>query len=163
VIHKWRWRTAPREWKTSRRWGILRRSSSRGDRWGAAAVRASLRRLSSGRTLARTQQSRAARRYTGMQLRRALVAGALVTAFLLPATAGFAQESPSTTTSTTTTSTTTTTPTTTAPPTSAPGPITPTPDPDAFAALANQISQNQAMLTQLSAQVAEATQKLAAL
>jgi Mannosyl-glycoprotein endo-beta-N-acetylglucosaminidase len=99
-----------------------------------------------------------------MQLRRALVAGALVTAFLVPATAGFAQESPSTTTSTTTTTTpTTTTPTTTAPATSAPGSTTPTPDPDAFAALANQISQNQAMLTQLSAQVAEATQKLAAL
>ena len=98
-----------------------------------------------------------------MQLRRALVAGALVTAILVPATAGFAQESPSTTTSSTTTSSTTTTTTTTAPSTSAPGSTTPTPDPDAFAALANQVSQNQAMLTQLSAQVAEATQKLAAL
>ncbi len=104
-----------------------------------------------------------------MQLRRALVAGALVTAFLVPATAGFAQESPSTTTSSTTTSTTSTTapstsaPSTSAPSTSAPGSTTAKPDPDAFAALANQVSQNQAMLTQLTAQVAEATQKLAAL
>jgi hypothetical protein len=95
-----------------------------------------------------------------MQLRRALVAGALVTAILVPATAGFAQESPSTTTTSTTTSTTTTTPT---PSSSAPAPTTPKPDPDAFAALANQVSQNQAMLAQLSGQVAEATQKLAAL
>jgi hypothetical protein len=97
-----------------------------------------------------------------MQLRRALVAGALVTAFLVPATAGFAQESPSTTTTSTTSSTTsTTTPPSTS--SSTPGPTTPKPDPDAFAALANQVTQNQAMLTQLSAQVAEATQKLAAL
>ena len=35
--------------------------------------------------------------------------------------------------------------------------------PDAFAALANQVSQNQQMLTQLSAQVDQATQRLAAL
>jgi mannosyl-glycoprotein endo-beta-N-acetylglucosaminidase len=97
-----------------------------------------------------------------MQLRRVLVAGALVTAFLVPATAGFAQESPSTTTTSTTSSTTTTTtPASTS--SSAPGPTTPKPDPDAFAILAIQVSQNQAMLTQLSDQVAEATQKLSVL
>ncbi len=39
----------------------------------------------------------------------------------------------------------------------------PKPDPDAFAALANQVSQNQQMLTQLNAQVDQATQRLAAL
>ncbi len=46
-------------------------------------------------------------------------------------------------------------PTSTSAPTDAPAstPTTPKPDPDAFAALANQVSQNQAMLTQLSAQV----------
>jgi Mannosyl-glycoprotein endo-beta-N-acetylglucosaminidase len=108
-----------------------------------------------------------------MQLRRALVAGGLVTAVLVPAHAGFAQESPSTsttsTTTTSTTSTTTTTTTTTPPPaptsSSTPAPATPTPkpDPDAFAALANRVSQNQAMLAELSAQVDQATQKLAGL
>jgi hypothetical protein len=100
---------------------------------------------------------------------RALVAGALVSVFLVPATAAVAQESSTTTSSsTTTTSTTTTTPaTSSAPPTTTTdAPATsavPKPDPDAFAALANQVSQNQQMLTQLSAQVDQATQKLAAL
>jgi peptidoglycan hydrolase CwlO-like protein len=87
---------------------------------------------------------------------RALVAGVLVSVFLVPATAGVAQESSTTTSSTTT-------PTTAAPTTGAPAPTTPKPDPDAFAALANQVSQNQAMLTQLGAQVAETTQRLAEL
>src|SRR5713226_808566 len=63
--------------------------------------------------------------------------------------------------------TTTTTPTTTAPTTSPPSSVTtsptaPTtaahPDPDAFAALANQVTQNQALLVQLSAQVDQANQ-----
>lgn len=89
---------------------------------------------------------------------RLLLAGALLVAVVLPATAAVAQES-------------TTTPSTTAPATSAPTTTstlpststTPKPDPDAFAALANQVSQNQAMLTQLTAQIAESTQRLAAL
>ena len=56
------------------------------------------------------------------------------------------------------------TPSSTADPTGgAPTSTTPKPDPDAFAALANQVSQNQQMLTQLSAQVDQATQQLAAL
>ncbi|HEY3670408.1 MAG TPA: glucosaminidase domain-containing protein [Acidimicrobiia bacterium] len=92
---------------------------------------------------------------------RAVVAGVLVSAFLVSASAAVAQES-STTTTTSTTST-------TAPPSStatsgAPASsTTPKPDPDAFAALANQVSQNQQMLTQLSAQVDQATQRLATL
>src|SRR4051794_28398242 len=95
---------------------------------------------------------------------RAVVAGVLVSVFLVPASAAVAQESSTTTSSTTST---------TAPPSStstssAPGPSNgamtmPKPDPDAFAALANQVSQNQQMLTQLSAQVDQATQRLAAL
>src|SRR3954466_15916066 len=95
---------------------------------------------------------------------RAVVAGVLVSVFLVPASAAVAQESSTTTSSTTST---------TAPPSStstssAPGPsngatTTPKPDPDAFAALANQVSQNQQMLTQLSAQVDQAAQRLAAL
>ena len=56
--------------------GILTGSSSRGDRWGAATVRL-LRRLS-GRTLVRAPQSRTPR-YTGHAV-APLVAGALVTA-----------------------------------------------------------------------------------
>jgi hypothetical protein len=91
---------------------------------------------------------------------RALVAGALVSVFLVPATAAVAQESSTTTSSTTTTSTSTPATTTT----DAPAPTSaPRPDPDAFAALANQVSQNQQMLTQLSAQVDQATQRLAGL
>ena len=95
---------------------------------------------------------------------RALVAGALVTMFLVPATAAAAQES-STTTSTSTTvpsspSTNGPVTTTTAAPATS---TTPKPDPDAFAALANQVSQNQQMLAQLSAQADEATQRLAGL
>jgi peptidoglycan hydrolase CwlO-like protein len=88
---------------------------------------------------------------------RALVAGALVSVFLVSATSAVAQES-STTTSSTSTSTPATTTTVAPAPTSAPRP-----DPDAFAALANQVSQNQQMLTQLSAQVDQATQRLAGL
>jgi hypothetical protein len=76
---------------------------------------------------------------------RALVAGALVSVFLVPATAGVAQDSSTTTSSTTST------------------PTIPKPDPDAFAQLANQVSQNQAMLTQLTEQVAQTTQRLAEL
>ena len=53
----------------------------------------------------------------------------------------------------TTSTTTTTVPSTTAPPSTGAAPTTPKPDPDAFAALANQVSQNQAMLAQLTAQV----------
>ncbi len=94
-----------------------------------------------------------------MPLARALVAGALVTVFLAPATAGYAQESSTTTTTTTTT----TIPSSTAPPSTAATPTTPKPDPDAFAALANQVSQNQAMLVQLTAQVDQTTQRLAEL
>jgi peptidoglycan hydrolase CwlO-like protein len=93
---------------------------------------------------------------------RALVAGALVTAILAPASAGFAQGS-TTTTTTSTTTTTTTPPSTSAAPTTSSTPPTPKPDPDAFAALASQVSQNQQMLTQLTAQAAEATQRLAQL
>ncbi len=96
---------------------------------------------------------------------RALVAGALVTVFLVPASAAVAQESSTTTSSSTTT--TTPGPSTTAPSstttTDAPTSTTPKPDPDAFAALANQVSQNQAMLAQLNAQVDQATQHLAQL
>ena len=143
------------EWKTSPRWGRMAGSSSRGDRWGAATWRASLRRLSSGRTRVRAQRGtqrgrpRADRR--ACSAARAVVAGALVSVFLVPASAAVAQESSTTTSSSTTT--TRTTPATTT--TTAPRPTLddPKPDPDAFAALANQVSQNQQMLTQLSAQV----------
>src|SRR3954447_2528430 len=91
---------------------------------------------------------------------RAVVAGVLVSAFLVPATAAVAQESSTTTSSTTTT---TTVPSTTSSTGGAPTTTIPKPDPDAFAALANQVSQNQQMLTQLSGQVDQATQRLAAL
>src|SRR4029079_1523267 len=77
---------------------------------------------------------------------RALVAGVLVSAFLVPAAAGVAQESSTTTSSTTPTTTT-----------------IPKPDPDEFAALANQVSQNQVMLVQLTTQVDQTTQRLAEL
>lgn len=95
---------------------------------------------------------------------RALVAGALVTVFLVPATAAVAQESSTTTTTSTTVPSSPSTngpvtTTTAAPATS----TTPKPDPDAFAALANQVSQNQQMLAQLSAQADQATQRLAVL
>jgi Mannosyl-glycoprotein endo-beta-N-acetylglucosaminidase len=86
-----------------------------------------------------------------MPLARAVIVGALVTASFVPAAAAYAQE-----TSTTTTTTTTTTPSSTT--TTAPGPAKP--DPDAFAALANQVSQNQALLTQLAGQVNQAQQRL---
>lgn len=79
-----------------------------------------------------------------MPLARAVIVGALVTASFLPAAAGYAQETPTTTS---------TSSSTTAPPAAKP-------DPDAFAALANQVSQNQALLTQLSAQVDQAQQRL---
>jgi hypothetical protein len=91
-----------------------------------------------------------------MPLTRALIVGALVTVSFVPAAAAYAQE----TSTTTTTSTTTATP---PPSTSTSAPSVPKPDPDAFAALANQVSQNQALLVQLSAQVDQATQKLAQL
>jgi hypothetical protein len=93
---------------------------------------------------------------------RAVVAGVLVSVFLVPATAAVAQES-STTTTTTSTTTSTTTPATTSPTTAPPSSTAAKPDPDAFAALANQVSQNQQMLTQLTAQVEQATQRLATL
>ena len=80
-----------------------------------------------------------------MPLARAVIVGALVTASFLPAAAGYAQETPTSTTSTSSS--------TTAPPAAKP-------DPDAFAALANQVSQNQVLLTQLSAQVDQAQQRL---
>ena len=41
-----------------------------------------------------------------------------------------------------------------------PTPRTPKPDPDTFAALANEVAENEALLTQLSAQTAQATQRL---
>src|SRR3954464_4700444 len=92
---------------------------------------------------------------------RAVVAGVLVSAFLVSASAAVAQESSTTTSSTTST----TTPSASTSTSGAPNPTstTPKPDPDAFAALANQVSQNQQMLTQLSGQVDQATQRLAAL
>ena len=98
-----------------------------------------------------------------MPLARAVIVGALVTASFVPAAAAYAQET-STTTTTTSTTTTTTPPSSTSAPTSpstmatAPGPAKP--DPDAFAALANQVSQNQALLTQLAGQVTQAQQRL---
>lgn len=70
-----------------------------------------------------------------MHLGRAVIVGALVTASFAPATAGYAQ--------TTTT--------------------VAKPDPDAFAALANQVTQNQALLTQLTGQVDQTQQRLAQL
>jgi peptidoglycan hydrolase CwlO-like protein len=92
---------------------------------------------------------------------RALVAGALVSVFLVPATVAVAQESSTTTSSTT--SSTSTAPSSSTSSSDAPTSTTPKPDPDAFAALANQVSQNQAMVTQLSAQVDQATLRLAQL
>jgi predicted nucleic acid-binding Zn-ribbon protein len=77
-----------------------------------------------------------------MHLARAAIVGALVTASFVPAATGYAQE-----TATTTTTTTTTLPAA-------------RPDPDAFAALANQVSQNQALLTQLATQVDQTQQRL---
>jgi peptidoglycan hydrolase CwlO-like protein len=92
---------------------------------------------------------------------RALVAGVAVSVFLVSATAAVAQESSTTTPPSTSP---------TAPPTQPPTttgasatPTTPKPDPDAFAALANQVSQNQQLFAQLSAQVDQATQRLAEL
>jgi Mannosyl-glycoprotein endo-beta-N-acetylglucosaminidase len=97
-----------------------------------------------------------------MPLARAVIVGALVTASFVPAAAGYAQE-----TSTTTTTTSTTTTTTTAPPSTSSEPSTtagaPKPDPDAFAALANQVTQNQTLITQLTGQVEQAQQRLAQL
>jgi hypothetical protein len=89
---------------------------------------------------------------------RALVAGALVSVFLVPATAAVAQESSTTTSSTTSTSS--TAPSSSTSSSDAPTSTTPKPDPDAFAALANQVTQNQAMLIQLGTQVDQATQRL---
>ena len=96
-----------------------------------------------------------------MPLARAVIVGALVTASFVPAAAAYAQE---TSTTTTTTSTKTSTPPSTSastPPSTtatAPGPAKP--DPDAFAALANQVTQNQALLTQLAGQVTQAQLRL---
>jgi hypothetical protein len=95
-----------------------------------------------------------------MHLRRVVIVGALIAASFAPAAAASAQET-STTTTTTTPSTTTTTTTAPAAPSTTAGEAKP--DPDAFAALANQVSQNQALLTQLAAQVDQAQQKLTAL
>ena len=90
-------------------------------------------------------------RYRPMLPARALVAGAVVTVFLVPATAGYAQES----------STTTTTRRRPPPPFRPPRrrrrrarhrPRRP-PTPTRSRRLANQVSQNQAMLAQLTAQV----------
>ena len=92
---------------------------------------------------------------------RAVVAGVLVSVFLVPASVAVAQESSTTTTTSTTTST--TTPSTTSSTAGPASSTTPKPDPDAFAALANQVSQNQQMLVQLNAQVEQATQRLTAL
>ena len=97
-----------------------------------------------------------------------MVAGALVTVFLVSAHSAVAQDTNTTTPSSTAAPSTTTT---TGPATSstsgapaAPAATTnPKPDPDAFAALANQVSQNQQMLVQLSAQVDQASQRLTAL
>ncbi len=104
-----------------------------------------------------------------MPLARALIVGALVTASFVPAAAGYAQETPTTTTTSATTPTTTPAPppSTGATPVPSTGP-SPTagaagPDPDAFAALANQVSQNQALLTELSAQVTQAEARLSQL
>jgi peptidoglycan hydrolase CwlO-like protein len=98
-----------------------------------------------------------------MPLTRALIVGALVSASFVPAGVGFAQETTTTTTSTTTT----TTPPAPASSGPSPGPSTTAgaarPDPDAFAALANQVTQNQALLTELSAQVAQSEARLAQL
>jgi peptidoglycan hydrolase CwlO-like protein len=95
---------------------------------------------------------------------RAVVAGVLVSAFLVPASAAVAQESSTTTSSTTTTTVPASSTSTSGGPAPSNGAsTTPKPDPDAFAALANQVSQNQQMLTQLSAQVDQATQRLATL
>src|SRR5260221_14788847 len=98
-----------------------------------------------------------------MGLARAVMGGAVIIGCLAPAAVAGAQEFPwnTTTTSTTTTTTTTTTAATTAPPSTAA--TTPKPDPDAFAALANQVTQNQALLTQLAGQDAQSTQRLAQL
>jgi peptidoglycan hydrolase CwlO-like protein len=95
---------------------------------------------------------------------RALVAGVLVSVFLVPATAGVAQESSTTTTTTVPNPTSTSSPAATEPTT--PAPTTPEHDAHAFealAALANQVSENQAMLSQLNAQVEQTTQRLAEL
>jgi hypothetical protein len=92
---------------------------------------------------------------------RAVVAGVLVSAFLVPATAAVAQESSTTTSSTTSTTPPASTSSTDGTPSTSS--TTPQPDPDAFAALANEVSQNQQMLTQLNAQVADATQRLTTL
>jgi peptidoglycan hydrolase CwlO-like protein len=108
---------------------------------------------------------------------RALIATVAVGVFLASASAAVALESSTTTPPSTSTTVPTPAPTTgpapTSPPTTSPAagatagapasPTTPKPDPDAFAALANQVSQNQQLFAQLSAQVDQATQKLAEL
>src|SRR5260221_14526677 len=98
-------------------------------------------RLPSGRTRAGAHAQRAGRsgRYRRMLPARALVAGVLVSVFLVPASAAVAQESSTTTSSST--STTTPLDTSTSAPSGttssdAPTSTTPKPDPDAFAALA---------------------------
>ncbi len=102
----------------------------------------------------------------------ALISGMALTACLAPA--AHAAESTTTTSSTTSTTTTSTVPPTTSTTTSTststsspaattstrPPPPKPKTDPDAFAALANQVSQNQSLLTQLSGQVAQSTLRL---
>jgi mannosyl-glycoprotein endo-beta-N-acetylglucosaminidase len=109
----------------------------------------------------------------------AVLLGAVLSGALGPAvgsgSAAFAQETTTTTTppGTTTPPSTTTAPSTTTPTSTSPAPTrvttgpaatpttTPHPDPDAFAALANQVSTNQALLAQLTAQVDQTTQRLA--
>ena len=157
VIHKSRWRTADPGWKTSPRWGILARSSSRGDRWGTATGRASLRRLPSGRTRARGAGSTIARppADTGCMLLRTRAGrgcaghrvprpgdrrirpGVVDHHHLVDDDHHHHHRRPPAPTATT----------------ARRRRPRPKPDPDAFAALANQVSQNQAMLTQLTAQV----------
>jgi hypothetical protein len=91
-----------------------------------------------------------------------VLSGALVPA-IGSGSEAFAQETTTTTPPSTTTGSPPTT-TTDAPsaPSSAPTPTTtPHPDPDAFAALANQVTTNQALLAQLTAQVDQTTQRLA--
>ncbi len=88
----------------------------------------------------RTERAGAARR-RGMRRVRAVVGACLVTR-PVSASAAVAQESSTTTSSTTST----TAPAASTSTSGAPTSTTPKPDPDAFAALANQVSQNQQML-----------------
>ena len=146
----------------------MARSSSRGDRWGAATcgllyADSPRDELAPGRDLEppRLNATATSADRGPCSAHAQLVAGVLVGVFLVPASAAVAQESSTTTSSTTSTTAPAASTSTSGAPSSSS--TTPKPDPDAFAALANQVSQNQQMLTQLSAQVDQATQKLAAL